>query len=190
MRLVPSVLVLAVGAPAFAHQLDQYLQATTLSVGRSRVWAYVRLTPGTLVFQKVMARLDTNADGAVSSAEQRAYSARFLRDLTLSIDGHRLKVRLLSAKFPTVAAMRQGVGNIDLNFDAAVPAGSGCRRLVFENRHQPGIGAYLVNCLAPDDAAFRMTGQKRDVIQSRYELSYIQAKTSLPVRRGARQGSG
>ena len=173
----PAAVALLVGfAPlCSAHQLDGYLQATTISLGRTRVWAFVRLTPGVNAYRQILSGIDTDNDGAVSPAESRAYAARVLRDLSFSVDGHRLGLRLRSSKFPATDTMKKGFGDIELSLDAAVPQGSSRRRLVFENRHQRRIAAYMVNLLAPDDPGFRVTSQSRSPEQSRYEVSYVQA---------------
>ena len=45
------VLLLSYGAPASAHRLDEYLQATTIALEKNRVHAELRLTPGVAVFR-------------------------------------------------------------------------------------------------------------------------------------------
>src|SRR5262249_5569526 len=80
-------ILLAIGAPAFPHRLDEYLQATTISVEKDRVRAEVRLTPGVAVLPVVLARVDRDGDGVLSTVEQRAYAQRVLRDLSLAVDG-------------------------------------------------------------------------------------------------------
>lgn len=188
-RALACASLLAVASPSFAHQLDGYLQATTLSLGRNRVWTYVRLTPGVNAFSKVIRGIDADRDGTISPSEQRAYAARVLHDLSFSVDGHPLKLRLLSSRFPEVEAMRRGLGDIALILDASFPRGAPHRILVFENRHERGTGLYLVNLLAPDDPGFRVTAQKRNSEQSRYELRYDQAgpdSSGPPSRRVGR----
>ncbi len=76
------VILLLVGAPASAHRLDEYLQATTISVEKDRVQAEIRLTPGLAVFRRVLAYIDTDANGVISGAEQRAYAERVRLDLS------------------------------------------------------------------------------------------------------------
>lgn len=169
-----AILLLA-GTTASAHRLDEYLQATTISVERDRVQAQVRLTPGVAVFPMVLADIDTNADGVISEAEQRAYAERVLGDLSLTIDGDRLQLRLVSLKFAKIEEMKEGGGEIQLEFDADVSSGGPNRRLIFENRHQSRIAAYLVNCLVPRDPDIRITAQNRNYQQSFYQLDYIQA---------------
>ena len=74
------------------------------------------------------------------------------------------------------------MGEIRLDLTADIPRGGASRRLIFENRHQSSIAAYLVNCLAPRDPDIRITAQHRDYRQSIYQLDYVQADvgTGLP----------
>ncbi len=95
-----------------AHRLDEYLQATTIAVEKDRVQAQIRLTPGVEVFRTVVATVDTNADTVISQFEQQAYAERLLRDLSLRIDGNRLRLRLVSSTFPSIEEMKEGPGNI------------------------------------------------------------------------------
>ena len=44
----------------------------------------MRLIPGVAVFSFVLASIDTNGDGVISEAEQRAYAERVLRDVSLT----------------------------------------------------------------------------------------------------------
>lgn len=171
-----AVILLSVGEPAFAHRLDAYLQATTISVEKDRVQAQIRLTPGVAIFRRVLAQIDTNANGVISGAERQAYAERVLRDLSLTIDGDRLRLRLVSLKFAKTEKMREGRGEIRLEFKADVPLGGPNRRLIFENHHQRRIAAYLVNCLVPRDPEIRVTAQNRNYRQSFYQLDYVQAQ--------------
>ena len=182
--VVAGAMVLAVATPAYAHRLDEYLQATLISVGRNRVQGQLRLTPGVAVFRTLIAGIDTDADGVISDAEQREYAARMLRDVSLAIDGTPLSVHLTSLRFASIAEMREGRGDIEIDFDAVVPSGGDDRRLTFENHHQPGISVYLVNALVTHDRAIRITGQHRNYEQSSYRLDYEQrgADAASPSR--------
>jgi hypothetical protein len=141
--------------------------------------AQIRLTPGVAVFRKVLANIDTDGDGVISEAEQRAYAERVLQDLSLTIDGARLRLRLVSSKFPRIEEMKEGVGNILIELDADLPRGGPNRRLIFENQHQNRIAAYLVNCLVPGDPDIRITAQNRNYRQSFYQLDYVQDNAPL-----------
>ena len=162
-------------APAYAHRLDEYLQAATIAVSRDRAVVQLRLTPGVAVFPRVFAAIDADGDGVASPAEQRGYAERVVRDLALAVDGERRPLRLVAAAFPDVAALRAGRGEVVLDLEAAVPPGAGARRLTFENRHQHAIGVYLVNALVPRDSAVRITTQKRNPDQTWYALDYALA---------------
>jgi hypothetical protein len=57
---------------AVAHRLDEYLEATILSVEKNRVEISMRLVPGVTVSPTVIASIDTNGDGLLSEAERQA----------------------------------------------------------------------------------------------------------------------
>ena len=171
---VAVVAFLMLGTPVGAHRLDEYLQAATISIEKHRVQTQLRLTPGVAVVSRVLASIDTDADGAISYVEQQVYVERVLGDLSLKIDGERLSLRLISAKFPPIQAFEEGRGEIQLEVEADVPGGGPDRRLTLENQHQTSIAAYLVNCLVPRDLNIRVTAQSRNYMQSFYQLDYVQ----------------
>ena len=175
LRFAAGAILLCTGATAFAHRLDEYLQATMFSVESDRIEAQVRLTPGVAVFPVVFASIDTDADGLISGAEQNAYAQRVIRDLSLTIDGNPLQLRLVSSRFAAAGEMREGLGEIQLELRADLPSGGPNRRLVFTNHHQSRLAAYLVNTVVPRDAGIRLTAQKRAEDQSLYQLDYVQA---------------
>ena len=172
---VAAAILLLIAASTHAHRLDEYLQATTISVEKDRVQAQLRLTPGVAVFRRVFATIDTDANGVISEAEQQTYAERVLGDLSLTIDGNHPRLQLVSATFPSIEEIKEGRGEIQLEFTAAVPGGGPNRRLVFENHHQRRIAAYLVNGLVPRDPDIRITAQKRNYQQSFYQMDYVQA---------------
>jgi hypothetical protein len=174
MKIRPAAVLLLFAVPALAHRLDEYLQATLISVEKNRVQAQIRLTPGVAVFPIVTANIDTNADGVISEAEQRAYARRVLRDLSLRVDGRPLDLHLLSINFPRIEQMKEGMGEIQLEFEAKIPQTGPNRRLILENRHQPAIAAYLVNALVPRDPCIHLVAQNRNYQQSFYQLDYVQ----------------
>jgi len=182
MTLRLAIALLAVTAfPACGHRLDEYLQNTLLSVEKTELRAQMVLTPGVAVFPLLMAVIDSNGDGVISEAEQRAYTARVLHDLSLSIDGVRLSPAVTSLVFPALAEMKEGSGEIKIEFRAALPEGGGDRNLVFENHHQDSISAWQVNCLISRDPDLQIRSQLRNYTQSVYQLRYTQA--------GARAGN-
>ena len=172
-------LLLSVTSVALAHRVDEYLQATTIAVEHDRVIVHMRLAPGIEVFPQVLALIDTDRDGAVAEGELRAYAERLAGDLSLSVDGVRLPLRLVSSKMEALEALQDGRGTIELSYDAAVPRSGGERRLVFENHHQRAIAEYLVNGLVPRDPAIRLGAPHRSYDQSVYRLEYEQAGAAV-----------
>jgi hypothetical protein len=178
-RLIATVAIfLSLGASTSAHRLDEYLQATILSVEKDHVQAFMRLIPGVAVSSIVLAGIDANRDGVVSEAEQRAYAERVLRDLSFTIDGKSVSPTLVSQKFPTTEEIKEGLGEIQIEFTVDVARGGPERRVVFEDHHQNEISAYLVNCLVPRDPNIRILAQNRNERQSFYQLDYAQVGSS------------
>jgi hypothetical protein len=64
--------LLSLGAGASAHRLDEYLQATIISVDKDHVQASMRLIPGVAVSSFVLSGIDSNGDGLISEGEQRS----------------------------------------------------------------------------------------------------------------------
>jgi HupE / UreJ protein len=169
------VMVLSFRVPAPAHRLDEYLQATMLSVEKDRIQALMRLVPGVAVSPAVLAGIDANADGVISDAEQHAYAEQVLRDLSLSVDGHVLQPELLSVDFPKLEEIKQGLGEIKIEFAAKLMPGGSNRKIVFENHHQRSLSVYLVNCLVPQDRNIQISAQNRNGNQSFYQVEYAQS---------------
>ena len=174
-KLAAALILLLAGTTAPAHRLDEYLESTIVSVEKSRLQAEMTLTPGVAVYPLVVAAIDTDADGVISKTEERAYAGRVLRDLSLTIDGHGLMPHLVSVKFPEIGEMKEGRGQIEIEFAADLPGYRSNRRLTIENHHQSRIAAYQVNCLVPRDPEIRIVAQNRNYSQSVYELDYVQS---------------
>jgi hypothetical protein len=167
-------LALLLGKTASAHRIDEYLQATLLSVQADRVQASMRLIPGILVAPSVIAAIDTNGDGVLSEAEERAYAQRVLGDLSITIDGKSVQPKLISWSFPQPAQMRDGIGEIHIEYRVELPSGGPHRTLVLANHHLSRTSVYLMNVLVPQDRNIHLLAQKRNEQQSLYELDYQQ----------------
>jgi hypothetical protein len=177
-----AAILVSLAAPASAHRLDEYLQATILSVERDRVQGFMRLVPGVAVYSIVIPGIDTNGDGIISDTERQSYAKRVLGDLSLRIDGHPLQLRLESVDVAGTGEMQEGLGEIRIEFAADLPPASASgRRLIFENHHQNRIATYLVNCLVPRDRTIRINAQNRNQDQSYYQLDYVQGVSLAPI---------
>ena len=171
LLLVVALLLTLTARPALAHRLDEYLQATILSIEPGSAHAALRMVPGIAVATGIIARIDTDHDGILSRAEQHRYAGEVLADLQLLADGHPLHLRLTSESFPSIEAMELGTGEIQLAFSADLPFTEGGHQLTFENHHQGSISVYLVNSLVPQDRNLQLTGQERNTTQSRYNVT-------------------
>jgi hypothetical protein len=182
LRLISSVgIFLSVAAAAGAHRLDECLQATLVSVEKDHVALSIRLIPGVAVSSSVISAIDSDGDGVFSVKEQRAYAERLLGGLSLSVDGEALGLSLVTADFPQIGQMREGLGEIHVECTADLPKGAGRRKLVLESHGQEKGTVYLVNCLVSRDPDIRIEAQRRNELQSLYELDYTQAGgPSLP----------
>jgi uncharacterized GH25 family protein len=61
--------VLLLAPAAFAHRLNEYLEATTISLSRGKVLLELRLTPGVAIAPDVLKNIDLNRDNRISEAQ-------------------------------------------------------------------------------------------------------------------------
>jgi len=166
--------IVALGASASAHRLDEYLQATRIAIEPTRVVIDLDLTPGVAVAGVVLPEIDRDRDGSISTGEAQAYVARVLRDVTVTIDGAPLAMSARASTFPAMQALRTGVGTIQLRLAAAVPTlKPGAHRLALRNDHLPAVSAYLANALVPASDLVDVTNQRRDYNQRALDIDYV-----------------
>src|SRR5438477_8840100 len=98
--IVSALLALILVGGAAAHRLDEYLQATLIGVTRDGIDVEIQLTPGVAMLPVLMAVIDQDRDGRISSAEERAYVGRVAREVELQVDGVPAPLSLIESKFP------------------------------------------------------------------------------------------
>jgi hypothetical protein len=173
ITLVLLGIVLGRPVPAVAHRLDEYLQATRLSIDIDRVSLEIDLTAGVSMARQVIAWIDTNHDGRISDAEGHAYAQQMLGAVVVSVDGRAAPISLIDSRFPDARDMTTGIGAIRLRATANfIPAASGRHQLSYFNGHQPETSVYLVNALVPEDSRIQIASQRRDPAQHRLTLDY------------------
>ena len=156
-----------------AHRLDEYLQATLVAIEPGGVYLQINLTPGVAVAGQVLARIDRDRDGTISKRETAAYAAALKRDLTLRVDGRRLKLKLIASEFPALIELRSGLGIIQMEFFAKYePLPKGGHKLAFDNQHLPAVSVYLLNAAQPKSRAIQITRQKRNDNQHAGEIEF------------------
>jgi hypothetical protein len=172
-RLSLLLAVLAFPSVGFAHRDDQYLQAKLVVIEPSEVRLQINLTPGIAVAEQVIARIDRDRDGAISTKEAAAYAELLKRDLTIRLDGRKSELKLAASEFVPPEELRTGSGTIQMEFTASFgPLAAGPHRLTIENRHLTKISVYLINAAQPRFATVQITRQKRNHNQSTGEIEF------------------
>ena len=156
-----------------AHRLDEYLQATIVVIEPDRVRLQINLTPGLAVAEQVLALIDHNRDGIISTNEAAAYSELVKRDLIARLDQRDIKLQLTRSFFPGPAELRTGWGFIQMEF-SAVPGrlAAGAHRLTIENRHLSGVSVYLLNAAQPASGSVQIIKQTRNENQTTGEIEF------------------
>lgn len=166
-------LLVTLATNATAHRLDEYLQATRVTVTTNRVDLSIDLTPGVSIAGQLLVVIDKNRNGLVSDEEGSAYAQHVLKDIQFGLDEKTLVPRLLETSFPKLAEIRSGHGVIRIKATASVgPLTTGPHALGLTNAHLPMISVYLVNALVPNDPAIKIGKQTRDELQKEYRLEF------------------
>ncbi|MBO1326572.1 hypothetical protein K2X14_15525 [Acetobacter sp. TBRC 12305] len=167
-----ALVLLGLPASAQAHRLDEYLQATTVTLARDHILLHLRLTPGVDVAESIIRQIDRNGDGRLSFAERRSYVWQVTQRLSFSLNGHSDRLLTEVAKFPSLTAIRTGTGVIDLQIRIKTSLQKGNYHLAYTNRGAGPETVWLVNCLQPQDPAIHIVQQKRSENQSSYMLDF------------------
>jgi hypothetical protein len=163
----------ALASDAMAHRLDEYLQATRVSVATNRIDLAIDLTPGVAIANPLLEIIDKDRDGRVSEQETAAYAQSVLIEIRVALDEKVLALNLVEASFPALQDIRGGLGVIHLKATTPVgPLVAGNHTLSVTNAHLPAISVYLVNALVSKDPAIRITKQTRDELQKNYRLEF------------------
>jgi len=171
--------LLALPSAACAHRLDEYLQATIVAIEADSIRLRINLTPGVDVADRVLTRIDRDHDGAISTNEGAGYAELLRRDLTVRVDGRKLKLKLTASEFPTPDELRIGLGIIQIEFSAAPePFVTGTHKFTMENRHLPSLSVYLINAALPKSSTIQITRQKRNENQAEGEIEFSFSPTS------------
>jgi hypothetical protein len=156
-----------------AHRLDEYLQTARIAIQPDRVHVELDLTPGVAVADRVIQRLDTDGDGALSLEEQQTYARQVLSSIALRVDGTPLQMTLVASQFPDVEAVKRGEGTIRLDFDNVVPLlPAGRHQLFFHNANDADSAVYLANALMPENDRISIARQVRDASQRELTIDF------------------
>ena len=176
-----ALVALSLTGGAAAHRLDEYLQATLIGVSRDATDVEIQLTPGVAMLPVLMAVIDRDRDGRISLEEERAYVDRVAREVELRVDGVPAPLSLIESTFPTLEAMREGLGTIRMKLRTARSG----HEVRFENRHLPQVSVYLVNCLAAPSDGLVVSRQQRDEAKRSIEFDSFFGAGAAPGPRAA-----
>ena len=169
-----ATLIVAACAEIGAHRKDEYLQAARIALDPARARITLDLTAGSAVADVVLAEIDRDGTGTISTEEGGAYAEVVRKAIALDIDGTPMPLAVIDSRFPPVESIRKGEGAIRLELAAALPSlPPGSHRLRYRNAHRTEIGAYLANALVPESARVAIAGQKRDVDQRELIVDYV-----------------
>jgi hypothetical protein len=175
LRRLPLLLLALLAFPSavFAHRLDEYLQATLVAIEPGDVRLQINLMPGVAIAEQVLALIDRDRDGMVSTNESVAYAELLKRDLLVRLDERNVELKLTASNFPAPAELRTGFGIIQLEFSAKPRfMAAGAHRLTLENRHLSTVSVYLINAAKPKLGTIQITGQNRNKNQSAGEIEF------------------
>lgn len=172
-RILRYLLLLALPCTGFAHQLDEYIQATLVAIEPGDIRLQINLTPGVEIADQVLALIDRDHNGIISSDEAIAYADLLKQNLTVKLDGRSAKLELKKSNFPALSELRTGWGIIQVEYTLTPGSlSSGAHQLTLENRHLPAISAYLFNAAKPKSNLIHITTQKRNETQSDGEVGF------------------
>lgn len=158
---------------ALAHRLDEYLQATLVTIEPEGLRLHINMTPGVTVAGEVITVIDGNKDGVISTNEGVAYAEALKRDLIVRLDDRLVTLQLVKWHLPALSELRAGEGVIQVEFSATTGTmTAGAHRVAVENRHLSKLSVYLLNAALPKNEAVQITKQKRNKNQSAGEIEF------------------
>ena len=174
LRYLPLLVALGVLPTAvYAHRLDEYLQATLVAIEPGDFRLHINLTPGVEVADRVLALIDRDRDGVISTNESAAYGDVLKRDLTVQLDRRNIELKLTKSNFPEPADLRTGWGIIQIEYSMTPSAlVAGAHNLTIVNRHLPTVSAYLFNAAKPKSGFVQITRQVRNTNQSSGKIEF------------------
>jgi hypothetical protein len=165
--------LLALPLNVSGHRLDEYLQATLVTIEPDALRLQINLTPGVAVAEQVLALIDTNRNGMVSTNEAKTYVDNLKRHLIVRLDDREIELKLAGSNFPPVPEVRAGSGIIQVEFVGKIDAlSAGPHRMKFENQHMSTIGVYLFNAAQSRIKSVEIRRQTRSRNQSVGEIEF------------------
>ena len=177
--------VMAGAESAWAHRVDEYLQALRVDIRADGIVLALDLTPGASLAPGILAALDPDGDGSIEPRAGDAYAGEVMRSLRLTIDGRPSAIALASRNFASPDELRAGTGVVRLVFMAEVSQPPGSHRIEIENGYRQDVSVYLANALRPGSGAVTIASQLRDPRQQSLTIDYVVGGRGLLTRASA-----
>jgi len=166
-------LVALVPSAVRAHRLDEYLQATLVEVDPGYIRLQINLTPGVKVGDKVLALIDRDHNGAISTNEVAAYAGLLKNELIVRLDDRNLELQLTDSYCPGIDELRTGWAFVQVEYSAKVGSlVAGSHRISVRNHHLPAFSVYLLNAAQPKSGSIQIAKQLRNDTQSSGEIEF------------------
>jgi hypothetical protein len=175
---LPWLLLVLVARPSPAHRLDEYLQAMLVGIEPSGIRLQINLIPGMEVAGQVLARIDRDQDGTISTDDAAAYAELLKRDLAVRLDKDNLELNLTGCEIPTPSELRSGWHIIQVEFTVIHDFDAGPHKLIVKNSHLPTTSVYLFNAAKPKSGFIQVISQNRNHDQSVGEIEFILTSSS------------
>jgi hypothetical protein len=125
-RTVLAVAVLAcAGSPLHGHPHNDVDQQVLLSISPARLDITVRIVPSPQEAAAILATIDGNGDGAVSSAEAAAWGKAVFDTVSIRLGGVAVRPDSIAVRVPETALVLAGTGMIEIGATAPLAAGGG-----------------------------------------------------------------
>ena len=164
---------LLLAAPASAHPLDVYLQATYLTVSPTAVTVEMDLSPGVLVAPRVLRKLDANSDHKVSEMEAGRYLGKVVQDVLVRVDGQPTPLSVTTVHVPPYPTIQAGYGTLRIFATTPrIPVRTGQHRVFVRNGFSDAKATYQINAFVAEGAPIVLGNQRRDATQREATVSY------------------
>lgn len=171
---------------AQAHSLDQYLQASYVTLTPTTIELEVDLTPGVLVAAEAIASLDLDGDGVIDDAEASTYAAAIIDGIDLRVDDAPIELVVDGIQVPSMLVLQAGSGTIVVSARGTLPDDlEGTHRVTLENRNTATGITYQANAFVARGADITLGPQERSSDQQRLAVDATFVGTSAGTSDGA-----
>jgi nickel/cobalt transporter (NicO) family protein len=166
-------ILLLPAAPAAAHPLDVYLQATYLTVSPTALTVEMDLSPGVLVAPRIIQQLDANSDREISKMEARRYLGQVVQDAVVRVDDRSMPLTVTKVHVPPYATIQAGYGTMRVfGTTSRTAVTTGQHQVFFRNGFSDVEVTYQVNAFVAEGAPITLEDQRRDATQRAATVSY------------------